>query len=114
MVNVVVRVPAAKGEKAMEIVQEALAAIELLQVSAEMVKSDALNPIGSRGGEKGLRRLPGTRRRGEEKRKAEKWKRSRSKAASGRTNERGLMRNSLGGRGRISDVFVKEENRKRR
>ena len=45
MVSVVVRTPAACGVKTTEIVQAALAGIEPLQVSAEMLKSGALNPL---------------------------------------------------------------------
>jgi hypothetical protein len=42
IVRVVVRTPAARGEKMMEMAQEALTANEPLQVLAEMLKSDAL------------------------------------------------------------------------
>lgn len=44
IVNVVVRIPDASGEKTSEIVQEAFATIAPLQVSAEIAKSEELNP----------------------------------------------------------------------
>ena len=45
MVSVVVRMPEACGEKTIEMVHVAPAAIEPLQVSAEMLKSAALKPL---------------------------------------------------------------------
>ena len=45
IVRVVLRTPKASGEKTIEIVQEALEAREPLQVSAEMLKSEALKPL---------------------------------------------------------------------
>jgi hypothetical protein len=44
-VRVVVRMPEAMGEKTRAMVQEALAATEPLQVSEEMLKSEALKPL---------------------------------------------------------------------
>lgn len=45
MVRVVVRTPAACGEKTIEMVQEAFAAMEPPHVSAEMLKSEELRPL---------------------------------------------------------------------
>lgn len=45
MVKVVVRIPAACGVNTIEIVQEALAEREPLQVSEEMLKSPELKPL---------------------------------------------------------------------
>lgn len=45
MVSVVARMPEARGENTSAILQEALAATEPLQVSVEMLKSAALNPL---------------------------------------------------------------------
>jgi hypothetical protein len=44
-VSVVVRMPVAVGEKTIEMVQEAFAGMEPLQVSAEMLKSEELKPL---------------------------------------------------------------------
>lgn len=45
MVSVVVRMPEASGEKMMDTAQEELAAMAPLQLSEEMLKSEALKPL---------------------------------------------------------------------